>query len=76
MEKEAELAPAGGERWMGQEEWPEALAAVGRADTILVGGASEAIQERVRQTRKDAEVALRLEGIPLVHYEAEKALDG
>jgi serine/threonine protein kinase/tetratricopeptide (TPR) repeat protein len=45
----------------GQKKWLEALEAVKRAEGILAGGGSEGARERVRDLRKDLEMAVRLE---------------
>jgi serine/threonine protein kinase/Flp pilus assembly protein TadD/biotin carboxyl carrier protein len=48
----------------GQKRWPEALEAVRRAEGFLAGG-NDQLRDRVRQLRKDVEMALRLEEIRL-----------
>ena len=54
------------ERWQQQEKWPEALSAVKQAEGLLTAGGSAELRERVRQLRKDLEMVLRLEEIPLL----------
>jgi tetratricopeptide (TPR) repeat protein/serine/threonine protein kinase len=48
-----------------QGQWPEALAAVKRAEAALAGGGSEDLKRTTRERREDLEMVERLEGIRL-----------
>jgi eukaryotic-like serine/threonine-protein kinase len=51
-------------QWQEQEKWPEALAAIHRAERLLAdGGGNSVVQERVHDARRDFDMVLRLEGI-------------
>jgi superkiller protein 3 len=63
------LALKEAEQLQGQEKWPEALSAARRAEGVLAGSGSEELHERVRQVRKNLEMVLRLEEIPLLWSE-------
>ncbi len=65
IETEVTAALQEAERWQKQEKWPEALSAVKQAEGLLTAGGSDELRERVHQLRKDLEMVLRLEEIPL-----------
>ena len=69
VEQEVNLALKEAEQWQQQEKWPEALSAAKRAQGLLVGGGSDGIRDRAHQLRKDLEMVLRLEEIPLLSSE-------
>jgi len=48
-----------------QQRWPEALAAVKRAEVLLAGGGSGPLQEQVREVRADLQLVMSLEEIRL-----------
>jgi serine/threonine protein kinase/tetratricopeptide (TPR) repeat protein len=76
VEQEANLALKEAERWQEQRNWPEALSAAKRAEGLLAGSGSDVLRERVRQVRKDVEMVLRIEEIPLLKSEMkENAFD-
>jgi serine/threonine protein kinase/tetratricopeptide (TPR) repeat protein len=51
-------------QWQKHEKWPEALAAVRRAEVLLADlGGNAVLQKRVRDAHKDLDMVLRLEGI-------------
>ena len=51
-------------QWQEQEKWPEAIAAVRRAEVLLADARGNAVlKERVRDARRDFDMVLRLEGI-------------
>ena len=66
VEQEARRALDEAERWLEQEKWPEALAAVKRGEGWLAGGGSDELRDHVHQLRKDLEMILRLEDIRLL----------
>jgi Flp pilus assembly protein TadD/serine/threonine protein kinase len=63
LEREVERTVQDAERLQDQKSWTEALSAVKRAEALLAGGGSDEIGARVRELRKDLEMALRLEEI-------------
>jgi serine/threonine protein kinase/Flp pilus assembly protein TadD len=76
VEQEVNLALKEAEQLQEQSKWPEALSAVKRAQGLLAGGGTDELRERVRQHRKDLEMVLRLEEIPLLSSEfKENKLD-
>jgi tetratricopeptide (TPR) repeat protein len=76
VEQEAGLALQEAERLLEDRKWPEALEAAKRAEGVLAGSSSGELPERVRQLRKDLEMVLRLDEIPLQMYWTEEgALD-
>jgi tetratricopeptide (TPR) repeat protein len=66
VELEVNLALKEAEQWQEQLKWPEALSAAKRAEGLLAGSGSDELRERVRQLRKDLEMVLRVEEIPLL----------
>ncbi|MBC7854791.1 MAG: tetratricopeptide repeat protein [Pirellulaceae bacterium] len=80
VDQEVNLALKEAEQLQEQAKWPEALSAAKRAEGLLAGGSSDELRERVWQLRKDLEMVLRLEEIPLLrsvmkenHWDNESA---
>jgi superkiller protein 3 len=69
VEQEVNLALKEAEQLQEQAKWPEALLAAKHAEGLLAGGGSDELRERVYQLRKDLEMVLRLEEIPLLWSE-------
>ena len=69
IQAEVNTALKEAERWQEQAKWPEALSAARRAEGLLAGGGGDELRERVHQLRKDLEMVLRLEEIPLLSSE-------
>jgi tetratricopeptide (TPR) repeat protein len=64
FEQEATRALVEAEQWQEQQQWREAVSAAKRADNLLpLGAGSRELRERVRELRKDLEMALRLDGL-------------
>ena len=72
VEQEVNLALKEAEQWQEQAKWPEALSAAKRAEGLLAGSGSDELRERVHQLRKDLEMVLRLEDIPLLSSEMKE----
>jgi eukaryotic-like serine/threonine-protein kinase len=66
LEQEVNLAFEESERLQAQAKWPEALSAAKRAEGLLAGGAGDELRKRIQQLRKDVEMVLRVEEIPLL----------
>src|SRR5262245_3430581 len=71
VDEEVRRALDESERWLEQEKWPEALAAVKRGEGLLAGGGSAELRDRVHQLRRDLEMILRLEDIDLLATEVK-----
>jgi len=69
VEQEVNLAMKETGQLQGQKRWPEALSAARRAEGLLADVHSDELREQVRQLRKDLEMVLRLEDIPLLYSE-------
>ena len=71
IELEVNLALNEAERWQKLGKWPEALTATRRAEGVLAGSGSGELRDRVRRMRKDLEMVLWLEEIPLLRSEVK-----
>jgi len=65
IEVEVDLALKEATRLQAQRKYAEALSAALRAEALLPGGSSQELQQRVGDLRKDLQMVLRLESIPL-----------
>jgi serine/threonine protein kinase/tetratricopeptide (TPR) repeat protein len=65
IEAEVNLALKEAERLQAQRNYAEALSAALRAGALLSGGSSQELQQRAGDLRKDLQMVLRLESIPL-----------
>ncbi|MBA3485567.1 MAG: hypothetical protein H0T51_27550 [Pirellulales bacterium] len=65
IEVEANLALKEAARVQAQRKYAEALSAALRAEALLSGGGSQELQKRAGDLRKDLQMVLRLESIPL-----------
>jgi tetratricopeptide (TPR) repeat protein len=65
IEVEVNLALKEATRLQTQRKYAEALSAALRAEALLSGGSSQELQKRASDLRKDLQMVLRLESIPL-----------
>jgi tetratricopeptide (TPR) repeat protein/tRNA A-37 threonylcarbamoyl transferase component Bud32 len=65
IEVEVDLALKEAARLQAQRNYAEALSAALRAEALLSAGSGQELQKRVRDLRKDLQMVLRLESIPL-----------
>jgi serine/threonine protein kinase/tetratricopeptide (TPR) repeat protein len=65
IEVEVDVALKEAARLQAQRKYDEALSAALRAEALLSGGSSQELQKRVGDMRKDLQMVLRLESVPL-----------
>src|SRR5262245_9066830 len=72
LEMRVNLAMKEAEQWQDKARWPEALSVVKRAEALLAGSGGDELRERVSLLRKDVEMVLRVEEIPLLRSQMKE----
>jgi tetratricopeptide (TPR) repeat protein len=72
VEMQVNLALKEAEQWQEEARWPEALSVIKRAEALLAGSGSNELRERVSRLRKDVEMVLKVEEIPLLRSQMKE----